>query len=45
MASSLSMPYTVMGQFHSWLPLSMLLKFVLEGNPIAHCIIMEASAP
>ena len=44
MASALSMSATVMGKFQSRLPFTMLLNFVLEGNPIAHFRILAALA-
>ena len=45
MASSLSIPETVVGQYQSWLNFTMLLNLVLEGNSKAHCRIMASFAP
>ena len=39
------MPETFMGEFWSWLPFTVLLKLVLEGNTIANCRILAASTP
>ena len=45
MASEVSTSETVTGKFWSWLPFTMILNFVLEGNPLACCRILAAPAP